>query len=89
MNSDDERTTKRLIHYQKEHTIDGSGYGELVNTSKEYGIIIDNDMIKVKSKWKQYVKTKIKQKVKKRLLHATIYQRNQHCKNTRSNSSET
>ena len=50
MNSDDERTTKRLIQYQKEHTIDGSWYDELVKTSKEYGIIIDNDMIKVKSK---------------------------------------
>ena len=83
MNSDDERTTKRLIQYQKEHTIDGSWYDELVKTSKEYGIIIDNDMIKVKSKWKQYVKTKIKQKVvaesneKKRMMTKLRHQKQQ------------
>ena len=63
MKSDDERTAKRLILYQKKIAIEGSWYDGIEKISKEYGIILENKIIETKSKWKKYVKTKIMQKV--------------------------
>ena len=63
MYSDDDRTTKKLIQHQKEYMINGSWYGELMIISKEYEIELNNSMLKIKSKWKQYVKNKIKNKI--------------------------
>ena len=62
--SDDERRAKRLIQYQKEFMIDGSWYEGLDIISKEYGINLNSNIIKTKSKWKTYVKSKIRAKLK-------------------------
>ena len=63
MNSDEERTTKKLIQYQREFKIDGTWYNELDRISKQYGISLNSNNLKVKSKWKEYVKSKIREKI--------------------------
>ena len=64
MNSDEDRTAKKLIQHQKECSIEESWYGELMRVGKKYEIELNNNnMIKTKSKWKQYVKDKIRHKI--------------------------